>query len=164
MLGPVSISLPTLVVELVIFLLMVSVMEKLLFTPIRTAWAERERSIQEGLASSTEGRDEAEHARAEVQRILQEARREAQSYIDSATTAGGKIRDAQVAEATAEFRRLVAEAHEQIAAERTRTASDLQRRIVDIALQAAAAVTGESYDRPQVRELAASVVSREGLR
>jgi F-type H+-transporting ATPase subunit b len=164
MLGPVSISLPTLVVELVIFLLMVSVMEKLLFTPIRTAWAERERSIQEGLASSTEGRDEAEHARAEVQRILQGARREAQGKIDAATAAGGKVRDEQVAAATTEFRRLVAEAQEQIARERERTASELQRRIVDIALEAASTVTGERYDQPQVRELAAAVITREGLR
>src|SRR5436309_5300780 len=84
-LGPVSISLPTLVVELVIFLTTVFGMERLVFTPIRRAWAERDRLIQEGLAASSEGRDEAQHAREEVRRLLAEARGRAQQEIDAAT-------------------------------------------------------------------------------
>lgn len=163
MLGPVSISLPTLVVELVIFLVMVYVMETFVFRPIRNAWAERDRQIAEGLASSTEGRDEAEQARRDVIRILSEARRQAQQQIDAATAEGNRERDELVAQATDEFRRLVGEAQAQIRAERESSAAALRQRIVDIALEAASAVSGQSYDRPQVRELAAAVVSREGL-
>lgn len=163
MLGPVSISIPTLVVELVIFLLMVGVMEQLVFNPIRHAWSERNRLIAEGLASSTEGRDEAEHAREEVQRILAAARREAQQQIDGATAAGNRTREQMVAEATAEFRRRVAAAQDELSRQREQTAADLQRSIVDIALEAASTVTGQSFDRPQVRELAAAVVSRQGM-
>jgi ATP synthase F0 subunit b len=163
MLGPVSISLPTIVIEAIIFLGMVWVMEALVFNPIRRAWSERDRLIQEGLASSNEGRDEADHARAEVRRLLAEARQEAQRQIDEATAAGGRLRDETVAQATAEFRRLVDDARERIALQRRRDAEALERRIVDIALEAAGRVTGQSYDQPQVRELAAAVVSQEGL-
>jgi len=162
-LGPVSISLPTLVVELVIFLLMVFAMERLVFDPIRAAWAERERRIQEGLAASTLGREEAERAHQEVLRILADARRQAQSSIDAATSSGSQARDQLLAQATEEFRRLVAEAREEISAERERSAAALRDRIVDIALQAATTVTGQTYEGPRVRELAAAVVSREGL-
>src|SRR5947209_3733919 len=105
MLGPVSVSLPTIAVELVIFLLTVWIMETLVFQPIRGAWAERDRQIREGLAASSESKDEAERARAEVQRILNEARSTAQREIDAATSEGGRVRDQRVAEATEEFRR-----------------------------------------------------------
>jgi F-type H+-transporting ATPase subunit b len=161
---PVRPSIPTLVIELVIFLVSVYLMERMVFSPIRRAWAERDRLIQEGLAASTEGRDDAIKAREDVQRILSEARGQAQSEIDRATSAGGKARDALVAKATEEFRRLLDAARAEISAERERTAGGLQARIVDLALLAAAQVTGENYNQPHVRELAAAVVQREGLR
>jgi F-type H+-transporting ATPase subunit b len=163
MLGPVSISVPTLLAEILIFLGMVWAMERLVFSPIRHVWAERDRLIQEGLASAGEGRDEAAQAREEVRRILVNARTQAQQEIDTVTTEGKRERDHLVAEATTEFKRLVAEAQQQIAAERSRSARDLSNRIVDLALQAAARVSGRSYDQPQIRELAAAVVMREGL-
>jgi len=163
MLGPVSISIPTLVVELVIFLATVYLMEILVFSPIRAKWAERDRLIQEGLSASNLGREEVEQARAEVIRILQEARREAQRQIDEVTAEGNHRRDELIAQATAEFRREVDSAQQQIRAERDHSAGELRDRIVDIALEAARSVTGQSYAEPQVRELAAAVVSREGL-
>lgn len=164
MLGPVSISIPTMLLEAAIFLAMVWVMETLVFNPIRHAWAERDRLIQEGLAASTEGRDETEHARDEVRRLLTEARQEAQRQIDQATSTGERVRDETIARASAEFRRLLDEARIRITAQREQDARDLERRIVDVALEAARIVTGQSYDQPQVRDLAAAVVSREGLR
>jgi F-type H+-transporting ATPase subunit b len=164
MLGPVSISLPTLVIELVIFLMTVFLMERMVFDPIRKAWSERERLIQEGLAASSGSQEEAEQARAEVRRILVEARQSAQQQIDSATAAGSRTRDDLVGQATTEFRRLVDEARQQISGERERSAEALGQRIVDLALLAASQVTGKSYDQPQVRELAATVVQQEGLR
>lgn len=163
MLGPVSISIPTLVVELIIFLAMVWLMETLVFTPIRNKWAERDRLIQEGLASSNEGRDEAEHARLEVQRILSESRQTSQRLIDESTSAGNRERDDLTARATAEFRRLVEEARSGIKDEQQRAAAALQGRVVDLALLAASNVTGETFTQPRVRELAAAVVQREGL-
>ena len=164
MLGPVSISVPTLVIELIIFLLMVWVMETTVFGPIRKAWADRDRSIQEGLEASTRSREEADRTRADIQGVLAEARRGAQRETDEGTAAGGRVRDELVARATEEFRRLLDEARREIGAERERSAEALRGRIVDIALQAAARVTGQSYAQPQVRELATSVVEREGLR
>ena len=164
MLGPVSISFPTLVAELIIFLVMVGVMERFVFAPIRDAWAERDRSIQEGIAASARSKEEAEKARAEVDRILAEARQVAQTRIDEGIALGNRERDELVAQATDEFRRLLEAARRELAAERERSAADLRNRIVDIALMAASRVTGQSFNEPQVRELAAAVVTAEGLR
>jgi F-type H+-transporting ATPase subunit b len=163
MLGPVSISIPTLVVELVIFLMTVFLMERLLFDPIRSAWAEREDLIREGLNASSSSREDMERAREEVKRILSDARRTAQTKIDRATEEGNRVRDEKLAAATAEFRRLLDQARAEIQREREEVASSLRQRVVDLALLAASRVTGQSFDKPEVRELAASVVEREGL-
>jgi F-type H+-transporting ATPase subunit b len=160
---PVSVSIPTLLIELAIFLITVYLMERLVFEPIRRAWAERDRAIQEGLSAAQTSREEAERARQEVQRILSDARHQAQRDIDEAAAAGGRARDQMVAQATEEFRGLVDQARGEIAAERQRSAAALQDRIVDLALLAATTVTGESYSGPRVRELAAAVIQREGL-
>lgn len=160
---PVSISLSTLILELLIFLGTVWFMELLVFRPIRTAWAERDRRIEEGLNASTQSRDEIAQARAEVQRILADARHQAQQQIDTAVAAGARTRDQLVERATEEFRQQLDAARQQIRAEREQAAASLQNRIVDIALLAASRVTGQTFDQPQVRELAASVVSQEGL-
>jgi len=139
-------------------------MERLVFQPIRAAWSERNKNIQLGLAASTEGRDEAEQAREEVRRILAAARQQAQAGMDEASAEGNRIRDQLIAQATEEFRRLLDEARIQIVADSQQTAEQLQDRIVDVVLLAAARVTGKSYDDAPVRELAAAVVQREGLR
>jgi F-type H+-transporting ATPase subunit b len=161
---PVIPSVPTLVVELIIFLAMVWVMERLVFEPIRAAWAERDRRIQEGLNASSESRGELEQARAEVQRILTEARRQAQSEVDAAVARASQVRDQLVEQASEEFRRLVDVAQVEISQERERAAASLRDRVVELALLAASRVTGQTYSEPRVREVAAAVVSREGLR
>jgi F-type H+-transporting ATPase subunit b len=163
-LGPVSISLGTLLVELAIFLATVWLMEAFVFNPIRRAWVERDRRIQEGLAASGESRDEAQRARDEVHRILVDARRRAQAEIDEATTAGENERNQLVDQATEEFRRLLEAARGELTAERQRSAGQLRSQIVDIALLAASKVSGQSFNQPEVRELAATVIEREGLR
>lgn len=164
MLGPVSISIPTLVIELVIFLAMVWAMEALVFNPIRHAWAERDRLIQEGLAASGHSREEAQETQKQIQTVFADARQAAQRKIDEGASAGNRIREESVKQAQEEFRRLVNDALGQITSERERSAETLRARIVDIALQAASRVTGQNYDDQQVRELAAAVVEREGLR
>jgi F-type H+-transporting ATPase subunit b len=164
MLGPVSISIPTLVVELVIFLATVWLMQTLVFEPIRVAWEQREKAIQEGLAASSDSQEEAQRGAEQVREVFAEARRRAQAEIDAAAARGNTIREELIAQATQEFRRLLDAARAEIAEERERSAGTLRERIVEIAVLAATKVTGQSYDQPQVRELAATVIEREGLR
>lgn len=164
MLGPVSVSIPTLVIELVIFLATVWLMQFLVFEPIRTAREKREKAIQEGLAASTTSQEEAQRGAEQVREVFAEARRGAQSEVDTAAARGNVIREDLIAQATEEFRRLLDAARKEISQDRERSAARLRERIVEISVLAATKVTGQSYDQPQVRELAAAVVEREGLR
>ncbi len=164
MLGPVSVSLPTLVIELVIFLATVWLMQTLVFEPIRIAREEREKAIQEGLAASSDSQEEAQRGAEQVREVFAEARRRAQAEVDAAATRGSEIREELIARASAEFRRLLDEARVEIAQDREQAAEHLRDRIVEISILAATKVTGQTYDQPHVRELAAAVVAREGLR
>jgi F-type H+-transporting ATPase subunit b len=160
--NPISVSIFTLIVELFLFLLMVYLMERLVFSPIRKAWRERDAAIQAGLQASTDTRAEAEKARDEVRRILTDARLEAQSTIDAITAEGQRYRAQQVEQAQAEFNRLVQEARDQIEAERAQAASTMKDLIVDLALEAASKVTGRTYADQETRRIAASVIESEG--
>jgi F-type H+-transporting ATPase subunit b len=164
MLGPVSISIPTLVIELVIFLATVWLMQTLVFEPIRVARDQREKAIQEGLAASSDSQEEAQRGAEQVREVYAEARRRAQSEVDAAAARGNAIREDLVAQASAEFRRLLDSARAEIGHDREQAAERLRDRIVEISILAATKVTGQSYDQPQVRELAAAVVASEGLR
>ncbi|HEY8687150.1 MAG TPA: F0F1 ATP synthase subunit B [Chloroflexota bacterium] len=164
MLGPVSISIPTLVVELVIFLATVWLMQTLVFEPIRIAHEEREKAIQEGLAASSNSQEEAQRGAEEVREVYAEARRQAQAEVDAAAARGNTVREELVAQASAEFRRLLDAARAEIGQDREQAAERLRGRIVEISILAATKVTGQTYDQPRVRELAAAVVAREGLR
>jgi F-type H+-transporting ATPase subunit b len=161
--SPISFSVPTLVVELLIFLGMVWLMERFVFSPVRAAWREREERIQAGIEASTATRDEAIEAREEVRRILSEARREAQRSIDSVTKEGEELRTKQIEEATTEFQRLVNQARIEIQAEQAKASAQLRDQVIDLALEAASKIGGRSYDAPDTRELAASVVASGGL-
>jgi F-type H+-transporting ATPase subunit b len=164
MLGPVSISIPTLVVELVIFLATVWLMQTLVFEPIRIAREEREKAIQEGLAASSNSQEEAQRGAEQVREVFADARRRAQAEVDAAAARGNGLREELVAQATEEFRRLLDAARAEIAQEREQSAAKLRDRIVEISVLAATKVTGQTYEQPEVRELAAAVVEREGLR
>jgi F-type H+-transporting ATPase subunit b len=160
--NPIAISIPTLVIELILFLGMIWVLNRLVFNPIRSAWQRRQAEIEEGNRAALTAREEAEAARAEVVRILQEARAESQAAINAAMVEAERLRAQYIEEATAEFRRLVNEARAQIQAELEQASAQLRERIIDLALEAASRVTGRSYATPEVRQLAASIVREEG--
>lgn len=161
--NPIAISVPTLLIEVVIFLGMVFLLDRLVFDPIRKAWRERDALVQAGLQASTDTRLEAEEAHAEVRRILGDARRQAQKTFDEVSAEADRLRTEQLEQALAEFHRLVEEARVSIQAEQALAGEQMRNMVIDLALEAASRVTGRSYDIPEARQLAADVIARESL-
>lgn len=73
----------TLVAELVVFGLVVAVIAKVMAPALRRAMAERQRTIDEGLAVATSATERLAHADAEHRRIVGDARREAADLLAS---------------------------------------------------------------------------------
>ena len=138
---------------LVCFLITFLVLRKFAFGPIqKTIDARRER-----IRSSVE---EAEHARAEARRLLEEHK---QLIADSKTEAGGilaearKVADSQRERAREEIeadrQRRLEDTRKQIEAETVRALEQIRSEVADLTLAATAKVTGKVLDRDDHRKL-----------
>lgn len=112
----------TLVAELVVFALVAVVVAKVVAPALRRAMVERQRVIDEGLATAAKATERLAHADTEYRRIVEDARR------DGAETLDMYRKMAATTEADARRR---SRAHHRRTIERTRREVDARLRVVD---------------------------------
>jgi F-type H+-transporting ATPase subunit b len=133
---------------IVAFLLM-----RFAFPKLREAVEAREKKIQGDLEGAEKTRAEAQQKLEEYEQRLAEARSEANRVIEEARQQAEQVRKDLVAKAEAEARAVVERAGEQINAERRRTLQELQGQIADLSIQLAEKVVGRSLDGESQREM-----------
>src|SRR5690349_3704180 len=114
---------------------------------------DRERRIQQQL-------DEAERARAEAARLLEEhkrtiaaARNEAQEMLAKARAVAEKERESLLAKAREEYDQLLARARKEIGAEKEKAILELRREAVDLSIAAASKLVEARLDTDANRRL-----------
>jgi F-type H+-transporting ATPase subunit b len=114
---------------------------------------ERERRIQQQL-------DEAERARAEAARLLEEhkrtiaaARSEAQEMVAKARAVAEKERETLLAKAREEYEQLLERARKEIGAEKEKAILELRREAVDLSIAAASKLIEAKLDTEANRRL-----------
>jgi F-type H+-transporting ATPase subunit b len=114
---------------------------------------ERERRIQQQL-------DEAERARAEAARLLEEhkrtiaaARNEAQEMVAKARAVAEKERETLLAKAREEYEQLLERARKEIGAEKEKAILELRREAVDLSIAAASKLIEAKLDTEANRRL-----------
>jgi F-type H+-transporting ATPase subunit b len=114
---------------------------------------ERERRIQQQL-------DEAERARAEAARLLEEhkrtiaaARNEAQEMVAKARAVAEKERETLLAKAREEYEQLLDRARKEIGAEKEKAILELRREAVDLSIAAASKLIEAKLDTEANRRL-----------
>jgi len=114
---------------------------------------ERERRIQQQL-------DEAERARAEAARLLEEhkrtiaaARNEAQEMVAKARAVAEKERETLLAKAREEYEQLLERARKEIGAEKEKAIVELRREAVDLSIAAASKLIEAKLDTEANRRL-----------
>lgn len=114
---------------------------------------DRERRIQQQL-------DEAERARAEAARLLEEhkrtiaaARNEAQELVAKARAVAEKERETLLAKAREEYEQLLARARKEIGAEKEKAILELRREAVDLSIAAASKLVEAKLDTDANRRL-----------
>ena len=125
----------------ILFLALISVFG---FRPIANILAQRKDRIEQGLADADHARKDREGAAAERDRVMADARREAQALIAVAQKSAQELRDAD------------------IAAERDRALADLRAQVADLALAAAGAVVGESMTDARQRRIVEEFLAQDG--
>jgi F-type H+-transporting ATPase subunit b len=138
---------------IVCFLATLFVLKKYAFGPIQKMIDER----QERIRSSIE---EADNARVEARKLLEEhraliasARNDAEAILAEARRVGDSTRDRVKQEAEVDRQRRMEETHRQVESETRRALEEIRAEIADLTLLAAAKVTGKTLSESDHRQL-----------
>ena len=135
------------------FLLFLAIIWRFGFDPIANILAQRKARIDQGLADAEQARKDRDAGVAERDRVVAEARREANALIATAQKSAQELRDADIAATREELARLHERATADIQAERDRALADLRAQVADLALAAAGKLVGESMTDARQRRL-----------
>jgi len=141
-----GLDFPAFVGQLVSFLILVALLSRVGYRPIRRVLDERARRIRESVEEADATKREYENLRAEAEQELRSARQEAHKILVDA----GMARDRLLEEARTEARREAASVAEETRArleeDRKSMVEDLRRRFADGALAAAESIVAHHLD------------------
>jgi len=141
------------VIAAVNFLFFLVVIQQFAFGPVTRILARRRERIEQGLLDADAARKEREETALERNRVLSEARHQANEILDRAQKGAQEVRERDLAATREEIVRLRAQADAEIEADRQRTLVDVRGQIADLALSAAGRVLGETMTAARERRL-----------
>ncbi len=141
------------VIAAVNFIFFLVVIQQFAFGPVTKILAERRGRIEQGLRDADRARREREETALDRNRVLTEARHEANEILQRAQKGAEEARERDLAAAREEIDRLREQAAAEIDAERERTMADVRTQIADLALRAAGRVVGETMTSERERRL-----------
>jgi len=126
------------------FLVLLAILNKLLYKPMLNMLAERKKTIQDSLDKAESARAEAEKLQAQYQSQLLQAKKEAQEIIEKATKMGEEMKEDIVNNAKNEADKAIKKAQEEIAREKNQAVAALRQEIATLAVLAAGKVVGKA--------------------
>jgi F-type H+-transporting ATPase subunit b len=136
----------TLIVQMIVFAVLVWFTMKFVWPMILGPMEERSKKIAAGLAAAERGQQELAQARDRAEGIIREARERATQIIDQAQHRANDLVEQAKGTATAEGRRLVEAAKQQIELEASHAREALRREVATIAVSAASKVLEREID------------------
>jgi len=157
--GPLVVNGGLMIWTLIVFGLLFLVLRKFAWPAILEAVEAREAALARQLAEAEKNRAESAALLAEHQKLVAQARADAQGVISEANSAAEKLRQAAIEKTRQEQDELLARARRDIAAERDKAMADLRREAVDLSLAAATKLIGQRLDSPADRALVESYLA-----
>jgi F-type H+-transporting ATPase subunit b len=157
-----GINLGYLLSQIVNFVLLLVILRMILYKPIVNMLDRRREKITTDLQEADKARSQAEAAKQEYEKQLDEAREERRSIVAQATEQAEKLKEDILAEARAEAQEVVAKTEEDVEVLRRQTLVGAQDQIVDLAMAAAGKVVGESLDEQAHRRLIQEFIAEVG--
>jgi F-type H+-transporting ATPase subunit b len=152
----ISINVPTLIVEIVNFLILLSVLKVVLFGPLTRTIEEREAKIKGQLDEAEALNAAATSLKAEYEQKLRDARQEAEQIISSATKEAERIKFELVADGNREKQRLIDKGHNEVAREQQEAMAQIRSRVVGLSVDMATQLFKEALSPEQHRALVES--------
>ena len=157
-----GVNLPTLLVYVVNFSILLGVLYFFAYKPLLRAMDQRTTRISENLAAADRARDEAASSRSAIEEQLNESRREGQRLLDQAREAAERYREEEMVRARQEADSFVERARTDIQRERDAALDEVRISFGDLAITAAERVIRRSVDRQVHQELIAQVLEESG--
>ncbi len=148
-----DINLVGLAFQVINFLLLLFILNRLLFKPLLGRMDERRAKIEKGLEDAEVAARDRELARAEREAAVVEARKEAAEMIARADKIATDTRNEILAEARKEAEKVTQRAREEIDAEKEKAMSELRSQVADLALEAAAKLVRADMNATTQRRL-----------
>ncbi len=157
-----GINLPTLLAQVVNFLILLGLLYLVAYKPILRMLDQRSAKIKEGLEVAELNKERATRAEEEIKTQLEAARKEGQSVIAQASQIGERVKEEARQGARQEAEVLITRARGEIQRERDEAMNELRQEFVDIAILAAGKVINESLDKARHRRLIEEVLEESG--
>jgi F-type H+-transporting ATPase subunit b len=157
-----GINLGYLISQIVNFVLLLVLLRIFLYKPIVRMLDKRRETIKTDLEEARTARSQAEAARQEHEKELENAREERLSILAQAREQAEKMREEILENARAEAHQLVAKTEEEMEALRRQALAGAQDEIADLALAAASKVVGKSLDEQDHRRLVEEFLAEVG--
>jgi F-type H+-transporting ATPase subunit b len=150
----------TLGVQLISFLLLLTVLYKLLYRPLLAALEGRTAAIQQQLAEAQAAREEAQRQLGAMEERIRAAQADAQALRERALREAGELRERLSAEARQEAARLLEAAQVQVGQEVRRARTELRAEVGTLAIQIAERLVRKSLSDEDHQRLVSEALAR----
>jgi len=136
----------TLIIQSLVFIILGWVTMKFIWPPLIVAIETRQKKIAEGLEAANRGEKDLIEAKATATNIVRESREQAAKIVEQANRRGTELVVEARHVAVEEGQRLVGDARQEIAIERTRAREQLRQDVAGLAVTAASKLLGREID------------------
>lgn len=157
-----GINLGYLISQIINFVLLLVLLRVFLYKPVLNMLDRRREKIRTDLDEADKARSQAEAAKQEYEKQLEQAREERRSIVAQASEQAEKMREEILEKARVEAQQLASKTEEDMEALRRQALVGAQDEIVDLALAAAGKVMGESLDEKAHRRLIQEFIAEVG--
>jgi len=153
-----GISLPTLLVQIVAFVILLVILYFFAYKPVLKMLDERARKIKDSMDEVQKVKEQATQTEEEFKKKIEAASKEGQEVISKAMRTGEEARKRAQEEAKLEAQGLVEKARVEIQRERNEAIGELRQEFADLTIVAAEKVIGKSLDKETHRQIIDSVL------
>lgn len=158
-----GINLPTLVAQIINFVILFGLLYLVAYKPILKMMNTRSQKIKESMEQTELIKEQATKAEESVNKQLAEARKQGQEIIAQASKAGEELRQKSQQDAKQEGEALITRARKEIQRERDEAIDELRKEFADLAVLAAEKVIERSLDKKAHRDIIDKVLEESTL-
>ncbi|WP_414040560.1 F0F1 ATP synthase subunit B [Acidithiobacillus sp. M4-SHS-6] len=157
--NPVGIN-GTLIIQLITFVILVALLYKYMYGPLRKVMDERRAKIADGLAAAERGKEEMALAQKRAAEMLREAKDKAAEIIANAERRGVELREEAQSKAREEADRIIAGARAEIDVETNRAREALRGQVVDLVVDGTQRILHREIDQNAHRDIIDRMVAQ----